>query len=124
MRIGAVRRGISAATKIIAGAVFATLMVAPSAVAHADPDTDFANQLHTVGVYGPKDYNAWIAKIACERLDRGVDHNAYDSAQFVSRQLSKNATTAKAWQFLALAYPLYCPDKQGLLQQVAETSEQ
>jgi hypothetical protein len=110
--------------KIITAAFFAALMVATPAVAHADPDTDFANQLHTVGVYGPKDYNAWIAKIACERLDRGVDHNAVDSARFIARQLSGNATTAQAWQFLALAYPLYCPDKQALLQQVAETSEQ
>ncbi|BBY65253.1 DUF732 domain-containing protein [Mycolicibacterium helvum] len=124
MRIDALQRRGSAAITSIAGAVFATLMLASAAVAHADPDTDFANQLHTVGVYGPKDYNAWIAKISCERLDRGVDHNAYDSAQFVSRQLSKNATTAQAWQFVALAYPLYCPDKQDLLQQVADTSEQ
>ncbi|MEZ0358225.1 DUF732 domain-containing protein [Mycobacterium sp. SA01] len=105
----------------IVTAAGAALMIAAPATAHADPDTDFANQLHTVGVYGPKDYNAWIAKIACERLDRGVDHNAADSARFISRQLPKDATTAQAWQFLGMAYPVYCPDKVVLLQQVAET---
>ncbi|WP_179476180.1 DUF732 domain-containing protein [Mycolicibacterium vinylchloridicum] len=108
--------------RIITAAAVVPLMIAAPAAAHADPDTDFANQLHTVGVYGPRDYNAWIAKIACERLDRGVDHNASDSARFVSRQLPKNATTAQAWQFLGLAYPVYCPDKQVLLQQAAGAS--
>ena len=97
--------------------------IAAPALAHADPDTDFANELHTVGVYGPRDYNAWIAKIACERLDRGVDRTAYDSARFVARQLPTAATTDQAWQFVARAYPIYCPDKQALLQQAAQTSE-
>lgn len=107
--------------KIAALAVLAMVMVAGTPAAHADPDTDFASQLHTVGVYGPRDYNAWIAKIACERLDRGIDHSAADSARFVARQLSKNATTAQSWQFVALAYPIYCPDRQVLLQQAANT---
>ncbi len=109
--------------KTIAAVALAALMVTESAVAHADSDTDFGNQLHTVGVYGPKDYNAWIAKIACERLDRGVDRSAYDSARFVSSQLPTDATTAQAWQFLALAYPIYCPDRQILLQQAATQIE-
>jgi len=108
-----------AVVSIATAALLGVLTVAAPAVAHADPDTDFGNQLHTVGIYGPKDYNAWIAKIACERLDRGVDRNAYDSARFISGQLPSGATTAQAWQFLALAYPIYCPDKQALLQQVA-----
>ncbi|GAY16278.1 DUF732 domain-containing protein [Mycobacterium sp. shizuoka-1] len=103
-------------------AVAAVAAVATPAIAHADPDTDFANELHTIGVYGPRDYNAWIAKIACERLDRGVDHSAYDSAAFVAKQLPTTATTAQAWQFVARAYPIYCPDKQILLQQAAQTS--
>src|SRR5690242_17502718 len=37
--------------------------VAVAGPAHADPDTDFANELHTYGIYGQKDYNAWIGKI-------------------------------------------------------------
>lgn len=99
---------------------FAGLAFATPGVAHADPDTDFSNALHTIGIYGQKDYNAWIAKIACERLDRGVDKNAFDSATFVSRQLDKDSTTEQAWKFLGLAYPTYCPAKVALLQQAAE----
>jgi hypothetical protein len=37
------------------------------------------------------------AKIACERLDRGIDHNAHDSAQFVSKQLENNTTDVTVW---------------------------
>ena len=53
-------------------------VVAPALIwaapAQADPDTDFAKELQRYGIYGQKDYNAWIGKIACKRLDRGVDH--------------------------------------------------
>ncbi|WP_328352023.1 DUF732 domain-containing protein [Mycobacterium sp. NBC_00419] len=107
--------------KLVVGALFTALLVASAPAAHADPDIDFANQLHTVGVYGPRDYNAWIAKIACERLNGGVDRSAADSARFVAGQLPKNATTVQAWQFVALAYPIYCPERQVLLQQAATT---
>jgi hypothetical protein len=44
-----------------------------AAPAHADPDTDFANQLHGYGIYGPRDYTAWLGKIPCERLGNGID---------------------------------------------------
>lgn len=97
---------------IATAAVSALLFSAP---AHADPDTDFANQLHTYGIYGPKDYNAWIAKIACKRLDRGLDTDANKSAQFVFNQLEKGSTTAQAYQFLGAAMTTYCPDKLPLL---------
>jgi hypothetical protein len=40
--------------------------------AHADPDTDFANQLHSYGIYGPRDYNAWLAKIVCWQFLAGA----------------------------------------------------
>jgi len=106
--------------KAILASVLAAFAVASPAVAHADPDTDFGNALHIYGIYGQKDYNAWIAKIACERIDRGVDHTAFDSAKFVSMQLQKGSTTEQAWQFLGLAFPTYCPDKQALLQQAAD----
>jgi hypothetical protein len=43
------------------GTTAATIMLA--APARADVDTDFANQLHTYGIYGQRDYNAWLAKI-------------------------------------------------------------
>jgi len=85
--------------------------------AHADPDSDFARELHTYGIYGQKDFNAWIGKIACKRLDRGVDVTAQDSAKFVSDQLLRGSSTEQAYQFLGAAMNYYCPDKRILLTQ-------
>jgi len=65
---------------LLSGILAATIALA--APAHADVDTDFANELHTYGIYGQRDYNAWLAKITCERLYRGVDTNAEKSAEF------------------------------------------
>lgn len=107
---------MKAATIAFAAVAVALGLAAP---AQADPDTDFNNALHIYGIYAPKDYNAWIAKIACKRLDRGQDADAYASAKFVSAQLDKNSSTEQAWQFLGLAIPTYCPDKQYVLQQAA-----
>jgi hypothetical protein len=45
--------------------------IVPAVPAHADVDTDLANQLHAYGIYGQRDYDAWLAKINCERLDDG-----------------------------------------------------
>jgi hypothetical protein len=104
-------------------ASIAALAIAPALVfaapAHADPDTDFANELHTYGIYGQKDKNAWIGKITCKRLYNGVDPDAYKSAAFIQKQLDKDSTTAQAWQFLGAALRTYCPDKLPVLQQVA-----
>jgi len=47
------RRAILRIGAVAAGLAFA-------APAHADPDTDFTSELHTYGMYGQKDYNAWI----------------------------------------------------------------
>ncbi|WP_018599865.1 DUF732 domain-containing protein [Mycobacterium sp. 155] len=100
-------------------AVGAAAAIAFAAPAHAEIDTDFANQLHTFGIYGQRDYNAWIAKIACKRLHNGVDHDAYQSAKFVATNLAKDSTTAQAWQFLGTAINFYCPDLQPVIDQVA-----
>ena len=100
----------------IALAVPAYVLAAP---AHADPDTDFTDELHTYGIYGQKDYNAWIGKITCKRLYNGVDSDAYKSAQFILPQLQKGSTTEQAWQFLGAALRTYCPDKLPVLQRVA-----
>jgi hypothetical protein len=102
----------------IAAAAIAPALVF-AAPAHADPDTDFANELHTYGIYGPKDKNAWVGKIACKRLYNGVDADAYKSAAFIQHQLGKDSTTGQAWQFLGAALRTYCPDKLPVLQQVA-----
>ncbi len=88
-----------------------------AAPAQADPDSDFAKELHTYGIYGQKDFNAWIGKIACKRLDRGVDVTAQDSAKFVSDQLLRGSSTEQAYQFLGAAMNYYCPDKRVLLTQ-------
>jgi Protein of unknown function (DUF732) len=88
-----------------------------AAPAAADPDTNFANELHTYGIYGPKDYNAWIGKITCRRLGTNLDANAFEAAEFVRNQLHKDATTEQAWQFLAAGLRTYCPDKLPVLDQ-------
>jgi hypothetical protein len=93
--------------------------VALAAPVHADPDVDFANELHTSGIYGQKDYNAWIGKIACKRLYSGVDQDAYKSAAFVKMQLQQGSTTEQAWQFLGAALRTYCPDKMPVLEAAA-----
>ena len=69
--------------RAIFGIAFAAAAMVGAAPAHADIDTDFANELHTYGIYGQKDYNAWIAKITCKRLDKGLDADANKSAQFI-----------------------------------------
>lgn len=97
--------------------------VANSWTAYADPDTDFANQLHTHGIYGPKDYNAWLGKIACQRLSNNVDHDAYQSAKFVATNLSRQNVTQQNWQFLSAAIDFYCPDKRSVLDDAAHQSQ-
>lgn len=102
-----------------AGIACAATALALSAPAYADPDTDFANELHTHGIYGPRDYNAWIGKLTCKRMYQGVDADAHESAKFVSDQLDKDSTTAQAWQFLGTAVNYYCPEKRVVLEQLA-----
>ena len=100
-------------------AIGAAAAIAFAAPAHAEIDTDFANQLHTFGIYGARDYNAWIGKIACKRLDNGTDADAAKSAQFVFNQLEKGSTTAQAYQFLGASLRTYCPDKLPILDAAA-----
>jgi hypothetical protein len=100
----------------VIGAAAAIAFAAP---AHADPDTDFANELHTFGIYGQRDYNAWIGKIMCKRLHNGVDHNAQDSVGFVKKQLAKDSSDAQSWQFLGTAINYYCPDQRFIYEQAA-----
>jgi hypothetical protein len=111
-----VMKGIRLASIAAAAIAPALVFAAP---AHADPDVDFANELHTYGIYGQKDYNAWIGKITCQRLYNGLDQDAGKSAKFVFQQLPKGSTTEQAWQFLGAALRTYCPDKLPVLQQAA-----
>ena len=103
----------------IAAAAIAPALVF-AAPAHADPDTDFANELHIYGIYGQKDYNAWIGKIACKRLYNGVDQDAEKSAKFIFMQLEEGSTTEQTWQFLGAALRTYCPEKLPILQAAAQ----
>jgi hypothetical protein len=99
--------------------ITAAAMVALAAPVHADVDTDFANQLHVYGVYGPRDYNAWLGKISCNRLGNGTDADAYQSAAFLSKNLPQGTTTAQTWQFLNTAITTYCPDQIPVLTSAA-----
>ena len=107
------KRSIYALTAAVA------LALAAPATAHADVDTDFANTLHAYGIYGPRDYNAWIGKIGCQRLHEGLDRDAYASQHFVSNQLAKGSNETQAWQFLGLAITTYCPDQLPVLQRAS-----
>lgn len=104
-------------TLIGIAAVAAAMMTA--APAAADPDTNFANELHTYGIYGQKDYNAWIGKIMCKRVYTGVDKDVFATANFVRNQLPKGATTEQSYQFVAAGLRTYCPEKLSILDQVA-----
>jgi len=99
---------------LITGA--AVVLAAPAA---ADPDTDFSQELHTYGIYGQKDYNAWIGKLVCKRLNDNVDHTAFDSATFLGDNLDHDNTTEQNWQFLNAALSNYCPDNRPILAHAA-----
>jgi hypothetical protein len=102
----------------------AAISLALAPVANADPDEAFADQLHTFGIYGQKDFNAWIGKIMCKRLRNGHDPDAFASAKFVHDQLVKGTTTDQAWQFVGAGIPIYCPDQLPVLQRAADQRSQ
>ncbi|WP_328357937.1 DUF732 domain-containing protein [Mycobacterium sp. NBC_00419] len=102
---------------VAAAAVAAPMVLAVPA--HADPDIDFANELHGFGIYGPRDYNAWIGKITCKRLNNGLDTDAYQSAKFILTNLPNGSTQAQSVQFLGAAINTYCPEQIGVLQRAA-----
>jgi hypothetical protein len=104
--------------RVAAGIAVAAAALVFAAPAQADPDTDFTNELHTYGIYGQKDYNAWIGKITCKRQRNGVDRDAFASARFIQAQLQKSqASTEQSYQFLAAALRFYCPDLLPILDQ-------
>jgi hypothetical protein len=107
---------------IVAAVALPIAMAAPIALAapsHADVDTDFAHQLQGFGIYGPRDYNAWLGKITCKRLGTGLDADAYESATFITNNLARGTTQEQALQFLGAAIGTYCPDQVGVLQRAA-----
>jgi hypothetical protein len=95
-----------------------------AAPATADVDTDFANELHTYGIYGQRDYNAWIGKITCKRLRTGLDANAYEAAVFLHTNLEKGTTEQQTYQFLGAAINYYCEDQRPVLTSIANNPAQ
>jgi Protein of unknown function (DUF732) len=100
-------------------ATVAAAIVGLAAPVHADPDTDFANQLHGQGIYGPLDYNAWLGKITCERLHNGLDTTADRSAHFALVNLPRGTTSVQSYQFVAAAIRTYCADQLPILTSAA-----
>jgi hypothetical protein len=96
-----------------------SLAAAAAGPAHADPDTDFANELHTYGIYGPKDYNAWIGKIECKRLHTGLDANATEAAVFLKTNLPRGTSEQSIYQFLSAGINYYCPDQRPVVDSLA-----
>jgi hypothetical protein len=96
-----------------------SLAAAAAGPAHADPDTDFSNQIHTFGIYGPKDYNAWIGKIQCKRLWTGLDANAGEAAVFLKKNLPRGSTEQQVYQFLSAGIDTYCPDQRFVVDSLA-----
>ncbi|MGD9620695.1 MAG: DUF732 domain-containing protein [Mycolicibacterium sp.] len=102
---------------MMAGLVSAlvALPIGAAPMASADRDADFATELHGFGIYGQRDYNAWLAKITCKRLATGVDADAGESAVFLSGNLIRTVSTEQVWQFLGSGLRLYCPEHLGKL---------
>src|SRR5699024_2668656 len=103
----------------LAAGLTAAAAVALAAPAHADVDTDFAAELQGYGIYGPRDYNAWLAKVVCKRMDNGLDSDAHKSAQFVTDNLPRGTTQAQTWQFIGASVNTYCPEQKPVLERVA-----
>ncbi|BBY16957.1 hypothetical protein MLIT_25490 [Mycolicibacterium litorale] len=97
----------------VSAMIAAPITLAPSAL--ADRDTDFATELHGFGIYGQRDYNAWLAKITCKRLTVGLDADATESAAFLSGNLARTTSAEQVWQFLGSGLRLYCPEHLGKL---------
>ncbi|OIN79311.1 DUF732 domain-containing protein [Mycobacterium malmoense] len=105
-------------TKLATSVAVAAAAIALAAPAQADDyDYPFKQTVNGFGVYGPQDQLAWLGKISCERISRGVDGDAYKSANFVQRNLPLGTTQGQAFQFLGAAIDHYCPDHVGFLQQ-------
>ncbi|BBY22865.1 DUF732 domain-containing protein [Mycobacterium stomatepiae] len=82
----------------------------------SDNDAPFKQTVNGFGIYQPQDQLAWLGKITCDRLGRGVDHDAYQSANFIQHNLPRGTSQGQAFQFLGAAVDHYCPDQLGVVQ--------
>ena len=106
-------------TGLVSAIAACSMALAAVAPANADPDTDFANELHVYGIYGPKDYNAWIGKIECKRLRTGLDANAAESAVFLKTNLPRGTSEQAIYQFMSAGINYYCPDQRPVVDSLA-----
>lgn len=98
-------------------AVLAGAAIAVAAPVQADDyDYVFKQTVNHFGVYGPQDQLAWLAKISCDRIGRGVDGDPYKSANFIQHNLPLGTTQGQAFQFLGASIDHYCPDAAPFLQ--------
>lgn len=81
-----------------------------------DNDAPFKETVNGYGIFGPQDQLAWIGKITCDRIGRGVDGDPYKSANFIQHNLPRGTTQGQAFQFLGAAVDHYCPDQIGFVQ--------
>lgn len=105
--------------KAVILATLSALALVLAAPANADTDTDFANELHTYGIYGQRDYNAWIGKIVCKRMRTGLDANAPEAARFLRLNLHKDSSEQQVYDFLGASIRYYCPDQQPVMDRLA-----
>jgi hypothetical protein len=103
-------------TRLATSVAVAAAAIALAAPAQADYDTDFKNTVNGFGVYGPQDQLAWLGKISCDRIGRGVDGDPYKSADFIQHNLPRGTSQGQALQFLGAAIDHYCPNQVGFIQ--------
>jgi hypothetical protein len=103
-------------TGLAASVAMAATAIALAAPARADYDTDFKNTVNGFGIYGPQDQLAWLGKISCDRMARGVDGDAYKAADFIQHNLPRGTTQGQAFQFLGASIDHYCPAEAPVLQ--------
>ena len=102
---------------LAASAAMAAAAIALAAPAQAaDYDYTFKSTVNGFGVYGPQDQLAWLGKISCDRIGKGVDGDPYKSANFIQRNLPRGTTEGQAFQFLGAAIDHYCPNQVGFIQ--------
>ena len=82
----------------------------------SDYDAPFKNTVNGFGIYGPQDQLAWMGKISCDRINRGVDGDPYKAAHFIQTNLPRGTTEGQAFQFLGAAIDHYCPNQVGFIQ--------
>jgi Protein of unknown function (DUF732) len=114
--------------KLVLAVAAAAAAIAMAAPAQADPvvpttpspptdyDAPFKFTVNNFGIYGPQDQLAWIGKISCDRINRGLDNDPYKSANFIQHNLARGTTQGQAFQFLGAAIDHYCPDQVGFIQ--------